>query len=71
MNQTLDEKQIKREAHLDLVLKDLKKVEVIKCLAANLTSTDLHPGAPELSLDCPLCIYARLCRAVRKDLAKL
>lgn len=68
---TLNEQQIKREAHLDLVLKDLKKVEVIRCLASNLTSTDLHPGAPAPSTDCPICVHSTLCRAVRKELAKL
>lgn len=68
---TLNERQRKREAHLDLVLKDLKKVEIIRCLASNLSSTDLHPGAPAPSTDCPLCIYSTLCQAVRKELAKL
>lgn len=68
---SLNEHQIKREAHLDLVLKDLKKVEVIRCLASNLKSTDLHPGAPAPSIDCPLCVYSTLCQAVRKEIAKL
>ena len=72
MNQTiLNERQRKREAHLDLVLKDLKKVEVIRCLADNLTSTDWKPGAPAPSIDCPLCVYPTLCLSVRKAIAKL
>lgn len=68
---TLNESQRKREAHLDLVLKDLKKVEVIRCLADNLTSMDLQPGAPAPSIDCPICVYSTLCQTVRKLLAKL
>ena len=72
MNQViLNEKQRKREARLDLVLKDLKKVEVIRCLADNLTSNDLQPGAPAPAIHCPLCVYSTLCQAVRKAISQL
>jgi len=68
---TLNENQRKRESRLDLVIKDLHKVEVIRCLADNLTSMDLQPGAPAPSIDCPICVYSTLCLSVRKAISKL
>lgn len=71
MNQTLNERQSKSEAHLDVVIKDLHKVEIVRCLADNLTSMDWQPGAPAPSIDCAICVYSTLCLRIRKAIAKL
>lgn len=71
MNQTLNDQQVKRESHLDLVIKDLHKVEIIRCLADNLTSMDWQPGAPAPSIDCAICVYSKLCLRVRKAISNL
>lgn len=68
---TLNDQQVKRESRLDLVIKDLHKVEVIRCLADNLTSMDWRPGAPAPSIDCGICVYSSLCLRIRKSIAKL
>jgi len=72
MNQTtLNARQRKGEAHLNLVIKDLHKVEIIRCLADNLTSMDWQPGAPAPSIDCAICVYSTLCLRVRKAISNL
>jgi len=71
MNQTLDERQKKNEARLDVIMKDLHKVEVIRCLADNLTSMDWQPGAPAPSIDCGICVYSALCLEIRQTIARL
>ncbi|MBA7712324.1 hypothetical protein ES703_121298 [subsurface metagenome] len=68
---TLNERQKKGETHLDLVIKDLHKVEIVRCLADNLTSMDFQPGAPAPSIDCAICVYSTLCLRVRKAISNL
>ena len=68
---TLNDQQVKRESRLDLVIKDLHKVEIVRCLADNLTSMDWQPGAPAPSIDCAICVYSTLCLRVRKAISNL
>ncbi len=71
MNHTLNARQRKSETRLDLVIKDLHKIEIVRCLADNLTSMDWQPGAPAPSIDCGICVYSTLCLQIRKGISQL